>query len=106
MACYEQHNEDFKRGRLDAGGVYDWLIEKIINELCEAEYGYDYGRKPDEAHVQADRYSAAVFYHKCQNCSESSSQKRTDIWYDVQYACEEGDSDGCVESQSCYKEQT
>ena len=55
MAYDKQYDEDLKRSRLDTCRVDKWLIQNVVNKLCEAEYCNEYGSECPEVYIQAYR---------------------------------------------------
>ena len=61
VSYYEQDNEDLKRLGLDACRIYHRLIEEVVDQLCEAEDGYEDGCEQPEVDVKSYRGDACVF---------------------------------------------
>ena len=89
MPYNKQDYEDFKWFGLYAGRVDKRLIEEIVHELREAEYGDKYSCKCPETDIKADRGDAAVLENQSEDCAERTAEEGTYIWDDIEYSGEE-----------------
>lgn len=106
ISSHEQDYEDFQRVGLDTVGVYDWLEDVIVYELCENEYSCQDGDVSPEANVYSHRVHGVVFEYQSEKSAYYSSGEWPDIWYYVQKSCHECNADRHAESKACHEMQS
>ena len=77
MTDDKQHYEYLQRFGLDAGRIYYWLVQEIVNQLGKAEYSDKYESEYPEVHIKTHRNSAAVFQDNSQYCSYVAPDQET-----------------------------
>ena len=86
--------------RLDAVGVYERLEEIVVYHLGHHENRHKHSYEHREADRRPERSRAHILHRKCQHHSDYAAYHRTDIWYHIEYAGDEGYAYGVLEAQS------